>query len=133
MSVEYKRCGDAQAYSNTYAVEAFGTGRFSVEWKKAADALKKALELCRGQQRSLRDQSDFLVDIAQSGAKYDADVASDRLRTVSLELQAIEQFFALEIPRYRKLVVDGWGEPHCLEHADGYMPASSLCSHGAGE
>jgi hypothetical protein len=127
VGAEYKRCGDARAYSNKFGVEAFGTARFSTEWKKATEALKQALTVCRDQQRALRHQDEFLIEVAQHGTKYDADLASIRLRAVSLELHAIEQYFSSEIPRYRKLITDGWGDPHCLEHADGYMLASSLC------
>jgi len=63
---EFKRCGDARAYSNKYSVEAFGTPRFSAEWKKAVDAMNNALTVCRDQRRALREQEDFLVGVAQT-------------------------------------------------------------------
>ena len=59
VNAEFKQCGDASAYSNKYSVEAFGTPRFSVEWKKAADAMNNALTVCRDLRRALRDQEDF--------------------------------------------------------------------------
>lgn len=127
---EYKRCGDARNYSNKYSVEAFGTPRFSAEWKKAADAMNNALTVCRDQQHALRKQQDFLVGIVQYGTKYDGELAARLLDDVGFELRAIEQYFATEAPRYRKLLTDGWGDPHCLERPDGYMPASSLCPEG---
>lgn len=129
---EFKRCGDARAYSNKYSVEAFGTPRFSAEWKKAADAMNSALTVCRDLRRALRQQEDFLVGVAQNGNRYDGDLASGQLVGVWYELQGTEQYFATETPRYRKLLTDGWGDPHCLEHPDGYMPASSLCPQGMG-
>jgi len=127
---KFKQCGDARAYSNKYSVEAFGTPRFSAEWKKAADAMSNALTVCRGLRRALRDQEDFLVGIAQAGNKHDGDLAADQVIGVSSELGATEQFFATETLRYRKLLTEGWGDPHCLERPDGYMPASSLCPKG---
>lgn len=128
---EFKRCGDARAYSNKYSVEAFGTPRFSAEWKKAADAMNNALTICRDQRRALREQEDFLVGVAQNGNKYDGDLAAGQIVGVWYELQGIEQYFATETPRYRKLLTEGWGDPHCLERPDGYMPASSICLKGA--
>ncbi len=129
---EFKRCGDARAYSNKYSVEAFGTPRFSAEWKKAADAMNKALTVCRDQRRALREQEDFLVGVAQNGNKHDGDLAAGQLVGVWYELQGIEQYFATETPRYRRLLTEGWGDPHCLERSDGYMPASSLCPQATG-
>lgn len=129
---EFKRCGEARAYSNKYSVEAFGTPRFSVEWKKAADAVNNALTVCRDQRRALREQEDFLVGIAQNATKDDGDLAAKELVGVWYDLQAIEQYFATETPRYRKLLNEGWGDPHCLERPDGYLPASSLCPKGMG-
>lgn len=129
---EFKRCGEARAYSNKYSVEAFGTLRFSAEWKKAADAMNDALTVCRDQVRALREQEDFLVGVAQDGNKHDGDLAAGQLVGVWYELQGIEQYFATETPRYRKLLTEGWGDPHCLERPDGYMPASSLCAQGMG-
>ena len=129
---EFKRCGDASAYSNKYSVEAFGTPRFSVEWKKAADAMNNALTVCRDLRRALREQEDFLVGVAQNGNKHDGNLAAGQLIGVWYELQGTEQYFATEAPRYRKLLTEGWGDPHCLERPDGYMPASSLCPQGMG-
>jgi len=129
---EFKRCGDSRTYSNKYSVEAFGTPRFSAEWKKAADAMNSALTVCRDQRRALREQEDFLVGIARKGNKHDGDLAAGQLVSVWYELEAIEQYFATETPAYRKLLTEGWGDPHCLERPDGYMPASSLCSKGIG-
>jgi hypothetical protein len=128
----FERCGDARAYSNKYSVEAFGTPRFSAEWKKAADAMNNALTVCRDQRRALREQEDFLVGVAQNGTKYDGELAAEQLVGVWYELRGIEQYFANETPRYRKLLTEGWGDPHCLERPDGYMPASSLCAQGMG-
>jgi hypothetical protein len=129
---EFKRCGDARAYSNKYSVEAFGTQRFSTEWKKAADAMHNALTVCRDLRRALRDQRDFLIRVARKGTTYDAKLAAGQLVGVSYEFEGIEQYFATETPRYRKLLTEGWGDPHCLEHPDGYMPTSSLCPQGMG-
>lgn len=129
---EFKRCGDARAYSNKYSVEALGTPRFSAEWKKAADAMKNALTVCRDQRRALREEEDFLVGVAQNGTKYDGDLAAGQLVGVWYELQGIEEYFATQTPRYRKLLTEGWSDPHCLERPDGYMPASSLCPNGSG-
>lgn len=129
---EFKRCGDTRAYSNKYSVEAFGTARFSAEWKKAADAMNNALTACRGLRRALREQEDFLVGIAQNGTRYDGESAAGQLVGVWYNLQGVEQFFATETPRYRKLLTDGWGDPHCAERPDGYMPASSICSKDTG-
>ena len=125
---EFKRCGNARAYSNKYSVEAFGKPRFSAEWKIAADAMNNALTVCRDQRRTLRKQEDFLVGVAQNGSKYDGNLAAGQLVGVWYELQGIEEYFATEAPRYRQLLTEGWGDPHCLEQPDGYMPASSLCS-----
>jgi hypothetical protein len=130
---EFKRCGEARAYSNKYSVEAFGTPRFSAEWKKAADAMNNALTVCRDQRRALHKQEEFLAGIAHNGAKYDADLAAGQLVGVRYELQGIEQYFVTETPRYRKLLTEGWGDPHCLERPDGYMPASSLCPAGGSD
>lgn len=127
---QFKRCGNARAYINKYSVEAFGTPRFSAEWKKAADAMNNALTVCRDQRRALREQEDFLEDVAQTGKKYDGELAAGQLVGVWYELQGIEQYFATETPRYRKLLTEGWADPHCLERPDGYMPASSLCPKG---
>lgn len=128
---EFKRCGDARAYSNKYSVEAFGTPRFSAAWKNAADAMNNALTVCRDQRRALREQEDFLVGVAKNGTKFDRDLAAGQLVGVWYELQGIEQYFATETPRYRKLLAEGWGDPHCLARPDGYIPASSLCPSGS--
>ena len=127
---EYKRCGDARAYSNKYSVEAFGTPRHSAEWKKATVAMENALMVCRGLRRALRDQEDFLVSVVQSGATHDAALAAGQLEGVSSELEATEQYYATETPRYRELLTVGWGNPHCVEHPDGFMPPSSVCPKG---
>jgi hypothetical protein len=124
---EFKRCGDARTISNGRWVEAMGTPAHSTEWKKATIALEKALTVCRGLQLALRDQQDFLVSVARSGTRHDGDLAAGQLEVVSSELVATEQYFATETPRYRNLLTAGWGDPHCVEHPDGYMPASSIC------
>ena len=129
---EFKRCGTARTNSNGRYVEAFGTPRHSAEWKKATLAFDNALTVCRGLRRALRDQEDFLVSVAQSGSRHDGDLAAGQLGGVLSELQAIEQFFATETPRYRELLTVGWGNPHCAEHPDGFMPASSICPKGTG-
>lgn len=127
---EFKRCGDASANSNARSVEAFGTPRFSAEWRRAALAMNNALTVCRALRRALRDQEDFLVGVAQNGTRYDGDLAAGQLVGVWYELQATEQYFATEAPRYRQLLTVGWGNPHCAERPDGYMPASSICPTG---
>lgn len=124
---EFKRCGDATTNSNGRYVEAFGTPRFSAEWKKAAIAIKNALTVCRGLRRALREQEDFLVSVAQDGTSHDGALAAKQLEGVSSELHATEQYFATEARRYRQLLTDGWGDPHCAERPDGFMPASSIC------
>jgi len=129
---EFKRCGEARAYSNKYSVDAFGTLRHSAEWKKATAAMENALTVCRGLRQALRDEEDFLVAVTQHGTKYDGDLAAGQLRGVSSELEATEQYFATETPRYRELLTAGWGNPHCAERPDGFMPASSICPKGAG-
>jgi hypothetical protein len=127
---EFKRCGEARANSNARSVEAFGTPRHSAEWKRAALAMHNALNVCRSLRRALRGQEDFLVRVTQNGAKYDADLAAGQLAGVSSELEATEQYFATEAPRYRELVTVGWGNPHCAERPDGFMPPSSICPKG---
>lgn len=127
---EFKRCGDARAYSNKYSVEAFGTPRHSAEWTKATVAMENALTVCRGLRRALRDQEDFLVGVTQNGTRYDGDLAAGQLVNVSYELQETEQYFITEAPRYRELLTVGWGNPHCDEHPDGFMPPSSICPKG---
>jgi hypothetical protein len=126
----FKRCGDARTNSNGRYVEAMGTPAHSAEWKKATVAMKNALTLCRSLQRALRDQQDFLVGLAQNGKKHDGDLATGQLETVSSELQATEQYFVSEARRYRELLTVGWGNPHCVERPDGYMPARSICPKG---
>jgi len=127
---EFERCGEARANSNARSVEAFGTPRHSAEWKKATVAMEKALTVCRSLQRALRDQEDFLVRVTQNGTKYDGDLAAGQLVGVSYELEATEQYFATEAPRYRELITIGWGNPHCADRPDGFMPPSSICPTG---
>ena len=129
---EFERCGDARTNSNGRYVEAMGTPAFSAAWQKATAAMNDALTVCRGLRQALRDQNDFLVRVAQTGTKHDADLAAAQLENVSSELEATEQYFATETPRYRDLLTTGWGNPHCVEQADGYMPASSICPAGSG-
>lgn len=129
---EFKRCGDARTNSNGRYVEAFGTSRYSAEWNKAALAMNNALKVCRGLRRALRNQKDFLTGVAQNGSKYDHDLAAGQLVGVSYELDGIEQYFATETPRYRELLTVGWGNPHCAERPDGFMPPSSICPQGTG-
>jgi hypothetical protein len=127
---EFKRCGAARTNSNGRYVEAFGTASYSAEWHQAALAMNNALTVCRGLRRALREQEDFLVGIAQSGGSHDAALAAAQLEGVSSELEATEQYFATEARRYRELIAVGWGNPHCDEHPDGFMPASSICPKG---
>lgn len=93
--------------------------------------MNNALTVCRGLRRALRDQEDFLVRIAQDGTPHDSVLAAGQLENVSSELEATEQYFATEAPRYRDLLTFGWGNPHCAERPDGFMPASSICPKGA--
>ena len=127
---EYKRCGDAMTNSNGRYVEAFGTPRHSAEWKKAALAMENALTVCRSLRRALRDQEDFLVGLAQNGTSHDGGLAAQQLGGVSSELEATEQYFVTEVPRYRELLTIGWGNPHCVARPDGFMPPSSVCPVG---
>lgn len=133
VSDEYRRCGDARTNSNARNVQAFGTPARSAQWKKGTIATANALTVCRGLQRALRDQDDFLVSVAQSGSRHDADLAAKQLSHVSYELQAIEQYFATEAPRYRKQLTIGWGNPHCVERpVTGLEPPASLCVKQSG-
>lgn len=127
---EFKRCGDARTNSNARSVEAFGTPRHSAEWIKATAAMGNALTVCRGLRRALRDQEDFLVDVTQSGTRYDGELAARQLAGVSSELEATQGYFATEAPSYRRLRTVGWGNPHCAERPDGFMPPSSICPKG---
>jgi hypothetical protein len=129
---EFKRCGDARTNSNARSVEAFGTPRHSGEWKEATLALENALTVCRGLRRALRDQEDFLVAVTQNGTMHDGHLAAEQLVGVWSELEATEEYFATEAPRYRELLTVGWGNPHCAERADGFMPPSSICPKGYG-
>lgn len=130
VNAEFKRCGDARTNSNGRYVEAMGTPAHSAKWKKATVAMEKALTVCRGLRQALRDQEDFLVGIAQNGTSHDGDLAAGQLEAVSSELEATEQYFATETPRYRELLTIGWGTPHCVERPDGFMPPSSICPKG---
>lgn len=131
VNAEFKRCGDASTNSNGRFVDAFGTPRFSAQWKNATVAMDNALTVCKGVRRALRKQEDFLVDIIQRGTRYDAGIAAPQLEVVSSELEAIEQYFSTEAPRYRQLLTVGWGNPHCAQRPDGFMPPSSICPKGA--
>lgn len=132
VSDEFKFCGHARARSNARSVEAFGTARYSAKWNTAAVAMKSALTVCQGQRQALRAQQDFLIGVVQNGTRDDADLAVAQLGTVAYELEGIEQFFVSEAPRYRELLTTGWGNPHCADHADGYLPPSSICPSGVG-
>lgn len=125
---EFKQCGDSRTNSNGRYVEAMGTPAHSAEWKKATVAMQNALNVCRGLRRALRDQEDFLVRVAQSGSPHDGALAAGQIETISSELEATEQYFATEAPRYRELLTVGWGNPHCVERPDGFMPPSSMCA-----
>jgi hypothetical protein len=127
---EFKRCGDARANSNARYVEAFGTPRYSAEWRTASLAMKNALTVCRHLRRALRDERGFLVRVTRNGTSYDAGLAAGQLVGVSYELKGIEQYYATETSRYRELLTVGWGNPHCAETPDGFMPPSSICSKG---
>lgn len=124
---EYKRCGDARTNSNGRYVEAMGTARFSSEWKRATQAMSDALTVCRGQRRAIRERKDFLLEVMTDGSNYDSDLAARQINGVSSELEAMEKYFSEEAARYRELLIAGWGNPHCTERPDGYMPPSSVC------
>ena len=132
VSGEFKRCGDARTNSNGRYVDAMGTPRHSAEWNKAALAMNNAFAICRALRRALRDQEDFLVGVAQNGNRHDGDLAAQQLGGVSSELEAIEQYFATEAPRYRELLTVGWGNPHCVERPDGYIHLKAVCPKGVG-
>lgn len=129
---EFKQCGDARTNSNGRYVEAMGTPAHSTEWERATVTMENALTVCRGLLQALRDQEDFLVGVAQNGTRHDAELAAGQLAGVSSELEAAEQYFATETPRYRELLTVGWGSPHCVERPDGFMPPSSICPKGTG-
>lgn len=129
---EYKRCGDARAYSTKYSVEAFGTARYSAEWNKAARAINNALTICRSLWQALADQENFLVRVSKNGNRYDRHLAAGQLVGLSYEFQGIEQYFATETPYYRELLAVGWGKPHCAQRPDGFMPPSSICPKDIG-
>ena len=124
---EFKRCGDARTNSNGRYVEAMGTARFSSEWRRATETISDALTICRGLRRALRDRKDFLLDVMTGGSSYDSDLASREIDGVSFDLEATERYFREEAARYRGLLMTGWGDPHCVERPDGYMPPSSIC------
>lgn len=130
VAAAYKTCGDARARSNARAVEAFGTPQHSAAWEKATAALKTALFVCQEQRQALRDQQDFMEDVAANGSANDRDLTAQRVDGISCELKAIEQYYAEETIRYRHVVMIGWGSPHCAAHPDGYMPSSSICKAG---
>ena len=90
--------------------------------------MENALTVCRGLKLALREQEDFLVSVTQNGTRHDGGLAAKQLEDVSSELQATEQYFVTEAPRYRELLTVGWGNPHCVERADGFMPPSSVCT-----
>lgn len=127
---EFIRCGDARTNSSGRYVEAFGTSRYSAAWNKAALAMNNALTVCRGLRRALRDQKAFLAGVVQNGSKYDHDLAAEQIVGVSSELEATKRYFATETSQYRDLLAVGWGNPHCAERPDGFMPASSICPPG---
>lgn len=130
---EFKRCSDARANSNARYVEAMGTDRFSAEWRKAALAMQNALTVCRALRRSLRDQEDFLVRVAQSLTRHDGNLAVGQLVGVSSELEATEQYFVTETPRYRALLTDGWGDPHCdAGPLTGFERPAGICANSSG-
>ncbi|MBB3349837.1 hypothetical protein [Sphingomonas sp. BK069] len=115
------------AFSNKYAIEAFGTERFSTEWNRAADALGKALTSCRDKEEALSAQVAFLKTISTKGNRHDAQLAVERLKGVTHVLSATRESLEQEALRFSNLRREGWGDPHCLEHPDGYMQASRLC------
>jgi hypothetical protein len=127
VNAEFKRCGDARTNSNGRYVEAMGTPAHSAEWKKATLAMANALTVCGALRRALRDQEDFFVRVAQGGTRHDGQLAAGQLAAVSSELQAMEQYFAAEAPRYRELLTVGWGNPRCAARPDGFMRSSSIC------
>lgn len=94
--------------------------------------MSDALTICRGLRRALRDRKYFLLDVVASGEKYDSDLAAHEINGVSSELKATENFLDQETFRYRDLLTAGWGNPHCVERPDGYMPPSSICPQASG-
>lgn len=131
VSAEFERCGYARTNSNGRYVEAMGTPAHSPEWQKAAAAMENALKVCRGLRRALRAQQNFLRGIAQNGTRHDAELASGQLKTVSYELQGLEQYYATEVPQYRQVLSVGWGDPHCVEHPDAFTPPIAACPKGS--
>lgn len=129
---EFKRCGDARANGNARSVEAMGTPKHSAEWETATVAMKNALTVCRGLRHALRDQQRFLAGVARNGTRYDRGLAAGQLVGVRYEIEGIEQYYADETPRYRDLRATGWGNPHCVDRPDGFMPPSSICPNGTG-
>ena len=124
---EFKQCGDARAYSTKYSVEAFGTARYSAEWNKAARSINNALTICRSLWQALVDQENFLVCVSKHGDRHDRHLAAGQLVGLPYEFQGIDQYFATETPYYRELLAVGWGNPHCAELPDSFMPPSSIC------
>lgn len=127
VSDEFKRCGDARTNSNGRSVDAMGTPRFSAQWKIATEKMSDALTICHGLRRALRDRKDFLLDVVANGDKHDSDLAISDVSGTSSELDATESFLGRETIRFRDLLIEGWGNPHCVERPDGYMPPSSIC------
>lgn len=127
VAAAFERCHEAMAFSNKYGVEAFGTKRFSTEWNRAADALAEGLNLCRDKEKALGEQTAFLKAISTQGSRHDAQLALERLKGVTSALNATREHLEQDALRYSKLRREGWGDPHCVEHPDGYMKASRLC------
>lgn len=129
---EFERCGDARTNSNGRHVDAMGSPAHSAQWSRAMVALESALTICQGLQRALRDQEDFLVGVVRNGNSHDADLAAGQLTGVLSELQATEQFFATEAPRYRELMRTGWASPHCdAGPLTGFERPGSVCPGAA--
>lgn len=124
---EFKRCGDARTDSNGRSVEAMGTPRFSAEWKIATEKMRDALRICQGLRRALHNREGFLLDVVATGGKHDSDLAIPDMSGTASELKGIESFLDRETMRFRDLLAEGWGNPHCIERADGYLPPSSIC------
>ena len=115
VSDEFERCGAARTNSNGRYVEAMGTARHSTQWSRATLAMSNALTVCRDLRQALRAQKDFLLSVIETGSKEDIEAARVRLGSVLSELEALENYFRTEGPRYREQVNMGWGNPHCIQ------------------
>jgi len=130
VSAAYKVCSDARTNADGRWVDAMGTRPHSNAWNIATFALEHSLTVCQEQRQALREQAEFIENIIVDGSSHDSEVAAQMVDGVVSEFKAGEQYYATETPRYRQLLVVGWGSPHCIPHADGYAPNSSICAAG---